>query len=253
MYHLCQLFGMIKADKGWSKRKEGDWASPLRIVYSYNSDCLTVAWWWKAWELSCQLPGGFTSSNVATSEVPLQVRRQRLLSNWGFLCKCSRCEAEDLWPRLRFIFGPKHTSKMGNFWLTGGAFSPLDSWDLDKSIDVHWLPSFKHCQYVSLDKLELRAGRPPDLWEMLRTAGRKQIRKCSRTYFSAIRTSREHARAICLVYIYITLCKRDVLLSTEPTHGMGIQCCPKSACCKKAILFTYKYNIYKLYLISTYK
>ena len=150
MYHLCQLFGMIKADKGWSKRKEGDWASPLRIVYSYNSDCLTVAWWWKAWELSCQLPGGFTSSNVATSEVPLQVRRQRLLSNWGFLCKCSRCEAEDLWPRLRFIFGPKHTSKMGNFdlrgllshlWIVGIWISPLMSIDFPVSSTAnmsHW-------------------------------------------------------------------------------------------------------------------
>ncbi|CAL1153414.1 unnamed protein product [Cladocopium goreaui] len=59
----CHTAMVVVAELGISKGTE--------IVYSYNSDCLTV---------------------------PLQVRRQRLLSNWGFLCKCSRCEAEDSRP-----------------------------------------------------------------------------------------------------------------------------------------------------------
>ena len=57
---LCQLFRMTKLCQ---KRKEGDWAAPLRIVYSYNSDCLTVAWWDKCPWFELPTPLEFTTSN----------------------------------------------------------------------------------------------------------------------------------------------------------------------------------------------
>eukprot|EP00434_Breviolum_minutum_P044610 symbB.v1.2.039864.t1/scaffold6838.1/size15098/2 len=56
----CHTAMVVVAENGIAKGTE--------IVYSYNSECLIV---------------------------PLRERRQRLLSNWGFLCKCGRCEEEE--------------------------------------------------------------------------------------------------------------------------------------------------------------
>ncbi|CAK9088965.1 unnamed protein product [Durusdinium trenchii] len=56
----CHTAMVVVAEQGIARGTE--------IVYSYNSDCLFV---------------------------PLRERRKRLLSNWGFLCKCSRCQVEE--------------------------------------------------------------------------------------------------------------------------------------------------------------